>query len=366
MLRLRAAGTEAGLDAIGVTTAEPFVEAREAITERKAKELHGGMWFTYGRPERSTDPRRLLPESKSIIVGALGYHRQASGASDAGRGMVARYVWEPFYDQLRASLDAMAAVLVDEGHNAMVVLDDNRLVDRAAAHRAGLGWFAKNTNILLGELGSWFVLGSVLTDADLPSATAPMDDGCGTCTRCQTACPTGALDEAGVLDARRCLAWLVQADGVFPNEHRVALGGRLYGCDDCQTVCPPNVKRTRSEPSQALADDGVTSIDLVELLLADDDVLMERHGSWYIPRRRAEYLRRNALVALGNVASEADPGPRRAVEASLRSQHAVVRAHAVWAAKRLGHSDLLALVSDDTAEEVADELSRSVEPATIR
>ncbi|MDG2262092.1 MAG: tRNA epoxyqueuosine(34) reductase QueG [Actinomycetota bacterium] len=366
MLRLRAAGTEAGLEAVGVTSAEPFVEAREAIEARKARDFHGGMWFTYGRPERSTDPRRLLPEANSIVVGALGYHRQTDGVPHDGGGLVARYAWEPFYDQLRAALEAMAVVLVDEGHEAVVVLDDNRMVDRAAAYRAGLGWFAKNTNILLGELGSWFVLGSVLTDAELPPSTAPMADGCGSCTRCQIACPTAALDEAGVLDARRCLAWLVQADGAFPPDHRVALGGRLYGCDDCQSVCPPNVKRIRSTPSTALSPGAVTSVDLVGLLLSDDDALMDRHGSWYIPRRRAEYLRRNALVALGNVGPAADPGPRSAVQVSLSSPHAVVRAHAVWAAKRLGHDDLLALVADDDDEDVIDELNRSVEPMLVR
>ena len=366
MRRLRAAGTNAGLDAIGVTTADPFVEAHEAIVERKTRDLHGGMWFTYGRPEKSTDPRRLLPGAKSIVVGALGYHREAPAGAPALHGDVARYVWEPFYDQLRTSLETMSAVLIQDGHEAVVVLDDNRMVDRAAAYRAGLGWFAKNTNILLGELGSWFVLGSIITDAELPPATEPAADGCGTCTRCQIACPTGALDEAGVLDARRCLAWLVQADGVFPVEHREALGGRLYGCDDCQTVCPPNVKRIRSTSSAQISDGAVPSVDLVDLLLSNDDDLMERHGSWYIPRRRAEYLRRNALVALGNVARPGDDRARRAVEESLASPHAVVRSHAVWTAKRLGHSDLLTLVAADDDVDVANERSRTIDSASAR
>lgn len=365
--RLRAVGADAGLAAVGVTTADPFVEARDVIVDRKASGLHAGMWFTYGRPERSTDPRRILSDARSIVVGALGYRRQdVDEGSRPNRGEVARYVWEPFYDQLRVGLGAMSELLEDAGHTTEVILDDNRLVDRAAAYRAGLGWFAKNTNILLGDLGSWFVLGSIVTDAVLEPASSPMADGCGPCNRCQVACPTGALDEPGVLDARRCLAWLVQADGSFPHEHREALGGRLYGCDDCQSVCPPNLKLARAGESPSLLEGAVTSFDLVELLLASDGELMERHGHWYIPRRRPEYLRRNALVALGNVADAADRGPRTAIAASLASEHGVVRSHAVWAAKRLGLEDLLEIVATDDDEQVRDELRRSVTRVATR
>src|ERR1019366_2825144 len=118
------------------------------------------------------------------------------------------------------------------GWRATVVCDDNALVDRAAAHRAGLGWFGKNSLILLPGLGSWFVLGTVVTDAPLPavdpSEAPPHGDGCRTCSRCLTGCPTGALVAPGVLDARRCLAWLVQEPGSFPEEYRQALGGRIY------------------------------------------------------------------------------------------------------------------------------------------
>ena len=126
-----------------------------------------------------------------------------------------------------------------------MVADDNALVDREAAYRAGLGWYGKNANLLLPGEGSWFVLGSVVTDAPAapPSRPRRCADGCGTCTRCLDGCPTGAIVAPGVVDARRCLAWLLQVEGAFPREHRVALGDRLYGCDDCQEVCPPNRRR---------------------------------------------------------------------------------------------------------------------------
>ncbi len=205
-----------------------------------------------------------------------------------------------------------------------MVVDDNALVDRAAAQRAGLGWFGKNSLLLLPDAGSWFVLGSVVTDAPLrstpPTADTPVAhaEGCGTCSRCLTACPTGALVAPGVVDARRCLAWLVQAPGSFPDEFREALGDRIYGCDECQQVCPINKVADRRDPppppgatvlsgsSEARSADGPL-VDLLELLEAADEELLVAHGRWYIAERDPRYLRRNALVALGNIGDGGRP-----------------------------------------------------------
>jgi epoxyqueuosine reductase len=234
-------------------------------------------------------------------------------------------------------------------------------VDREAARRAGIGWYGKNTNLLVPGQGSWFVLGGVVTDAPLPVASEPTADGCGACHRCLPACPTGALVAPGVLDARRCLAWLVQAPGVFPVDYRTALGGRLYGCDDCQEVCPENQAAERA----ALAAGGHgfepgpgdrPTVDLLELLAAPDEELLARFGRWYIPGREARYLRRNALIALGNTADGHDGAVEAALCRALADADPLVRAHAVWAAHRLGRGDLLAVVADDTDPDVRREL----------
>lgn len=359
---LVALGRGSGLDAVGVAPARRFDSTLADLNERKAEGLHGGMNFTYRKPERSTDPDQTLPGARALVVGARSY-LASDPPPPAGRpqGRVARYAWRDHYAALREGLGAIADELGAHGWRARVVADDNALVDREAARRAGLGWYGKNANLLLPGAGSWFVLGSVITDAPLP-ATREEDrpaDGCGTCTRCLDGCPTGAIVAPGVVDARRCLAWLLQDTGPFPREYRAALGDRMYGCDDCQEVCPPNrLTRRRQETSSGdplagePADAGAAAgnegsgepeawVDLLELFDLDDAAALARYGRWYIPRREARYLRRNALVVLGNVADPSDGRVVTVLRRSLADGDPLVRSHAIWAARRLGHDDLI-------------------------
>jgi epoxyqueuosine reductase len=407
---LIALGRSAGLDAVGIAPAAPFTSTRRHLEERKAAGLHGGMAFTYRKPARSTDPDQALRDARALVVGARSYRRDdppdghpagdgpdgphgpagesaggrhGSGSSPAGesaggpdgsddpggpvagerpQGRVARYAWTDHYRELRAALGAVADRLRADGWRTRVLADDNALVDREAARRAGIGWYGKNANLLLPGQGSWFVLGSVVTDAPLPP-TSPDDlvpDGCGTCTRCLDGCPTGAIVAPGVVDARRCLAWLLQLDGPFPREHRVALGDRIYGCDDCQEVCPPNRRTDRHTPAPAAEPGSEARVDVLDMLAASDDELLARHGRWYVPRRQPRYLRRNALVVLGNVADPHDGAAVAALERALADDDPLVRSHAVWAARRLGRDDLLGAVAADTDPQVRAELSAPV------
>lgn len=335
-------GRRAGLDAVGVAPAAPFTPTRRTLDERKAAGLHGGMHFTYGDPARSTDPSRALPGARALVVGARSYRRADPAPPAAGPlGRVARYSWDDEYAPLRTALAHVAVRLEADGWEARVLADDNALVDREAAHRAGLGWYGKNANLLLPGRGSWFVLGSVVTDAPLPPSPAPVADGCGSCERCLPACPTGAIVAPGVVDARRCLAWLLEAPGPFPPEHREALGGRIYGCDECQEVCPPNRAAARRDPPPPAAPGDEAYVGLVDLLDAGDAELLDRFGRWYVPRRQPRYLRRNALVALGNVGDGADPEVERVLRRALASGDELLREHAAWAADRLGRADLV-------------------------
>ena len=335
---LREVGLGAGLVALGVTGVEPLIEARSALHERRALGLNGTMQFTYRNPDRSTEPRALLEGAASLVVGAWPYpggdHQQAENPDDhtaAANGRVARYATRDHYADLREALARVAAELEGAGHRARIVADDNALVDRAAAHRAGIGWFGKNSNILVPGHGSWVLLGSVVTDAVL-TESSPVADGCGTCRRCIDACPTGAIVAPGVVDARRCLAWLVQAEGSIPEEFRVALGDRIYGCDDCQEVCPPS---RRSPEAAVVADATGSQVDLLGLLASDDEQLLARHGRWYIARRDPRHLRRNAIVALGNVAEPSDSSVRSTLGEYALSDDLMLSEHARWALDRL-------------------------------
>lgn len=357
------AAHQAGFAAVGVTRAQPLPGVRDVLTERRAAGLAAGMQFTYRNPERSSDPRRILPGARSLVVGAWAYPAPAGdtatrpGGPPTGR--VARYAAGDHYGDLRNALGKLADILAAHGHATRVVADDNALVDRAVAEQAGVGWFGKNANLLVPGHGSWVVLGSVVTSAWLPAADATVPDGCGPCRRCLDGCPTGAIVAPGVVDARRCLAWVVQAPGSIPHEYRTVLGDRIYGCDDCQEVCPPS----RRSPAANSAPGTGGRVDLLGMLAATDDDLLAAHARWYIADRNPDYLRRNALVAIGNTADPTDAAVADAITASLRHPAAVVRAHAVWAARRLGRHDLLGHLTGAGDPLVASELNSPEPPA---
>ncbi len=335
-------GPDAGLDAVGITGVEPFLEARAAIEDRNRRGLSDTMGFTFAKPIRSTEPASTLPGAASIIVAARRYKRADENAeSDVPTGRVARYSWIDHYKPLRAGLMVLAKELTAAGFRTRVMADDNAMVDRAAAYRAGLGWLGKNANLLVPGLGSWFVLGALVTDAELPpTAASPVPDGCGSCVRCLEACPTQAIIAPGVVDARRCLAWLVQKPGPFPEEFREALDDRMYGCDDCQEVCPPNRVADRRHALPATEPDAEAFIALEELLAGSDAELLARHGRFYLPGRDPNILRRNALLAWGNVAAR--PGHRPSPDGSglvagyLTHADPSVTDAAAWALKRAG------------------------------
>ena len=344
---LAAIGRQAGLCAVGFCRAEPFARTARALRDRKQAGLHGGMQFTYRNPDRSTDPARLVPGAAALVVGALQFSAEPCDRPDDGSpyARVAAYARADYYTPLRTALETIAEALRAEGHRAVVSADENSLVDRAAAHRAAIGWWGKNSNILVPGSGSLVVLGAVVTDAPIVSADPEtgVGDGCGSCRQCLDGCPTGAIVAPGTVDARRCLAWLVQADGVFEPDYRVALGDRIYGCDDCSEVCPPNRVRvrlpTRSAESldhRSEPQDHQTWVSVLDLLDASDTELMVAFGRWYIPRRQPRYLRRNALVVLANIGEPSEPRVRAAVDRALCDPDPLIRAHAVWCARRLG------------------------------
>jgi epoxyqueuosine reductase len=378
-------GRAAGLAAVGITSAHDFERAEAAIRQRRRDGLSDSMGFTFHNPARSCRPTATMPSARALVVGAYAYGdttaldvdgpgRHASdpvapidGHAPPARGRIARYAWRDTYSELKLALGAMAEQLRAENWRAMVIADDNALVDREAAWRAGLGWFGKNANLLLPKAGSWFVLGAVLTNAPLPANEVPHVDGCGTCQRCLPACPTNAIVAPGVIDARRCLAWIAQRAGSIPEEYRVALDNRLYGCDDCQSVCPPNaVADRRSGPvavtlsATAIASTAPLDVEpanhqrtvrpheqlegqvaLREVLEASDEQLLQRYAHWYIAQRNPRWIRRNALIALGNVGSLDCADDVALVRSAIDGPDELLAEHATWAMRRMGERRLL-------------------------
>jgi epoxyqueuosine reductase len=319
-------GMGVGLDRVGVTTADPFPEVEAELRRRIDDGSKGRLTFTYNQPERSTDIRRSLPWAVSLIVAGRAYLPDAGSPQEGVRsGRIARFAVEDYYRPLRFALEQIEAALIETGNRAEILIDDNRLVDRAAAVRAGVGWWGKNSMVLAPGQGSWMLLGSVVTEAEV-APTDRMARDCGTCDACLPACPTGALTSPGFLDARLCLAAVLQTAGSIPEPLRSQVGDRLYGCDDCLQACPPGSRLLE----RSTAPRG--RVDLVWILEASDDELLESFDRFYLPRRRPDILRRNALVAAGNVG---DDTLIPVVESYTRHDDPVLAEHAAWALARL-------------------------------
>ena len=340
--QLRELGLAAGLHRFGVAPAEPLLRARGALNDRISRGLNDSMQFTFRNPIRSTTPTMSVAGARSIIVGARSYFsdvepldiQQRGDKSNVVFADVARYAWADHYKPLRESLKVVVKKLRKDGHKAVMFADDNAIVDREAAYLAGLGWYGKNANLLIDGAGSWFVLGSIITTAELPAAV-PVADGCGSCRRCINECPTGAIIEPGVIDARLCLAWVIQKPGIIPLQFREAIGSRIYGCDDCQDSCPPSMRLAQKEP---VSSEAQMSVDVLALLSMTDDEVINNYGRWYIHNREVRWVRRNALVVLGNCATANNALAQLTIARYLADPDPHLRVHAIWASRRLGMS----------------------------
>jgi epoxyqueuosine reductase len=320
-------GDELGLDAVGAAPAAPYVETERHIRDRRARGLFADMRFTMARPEESCHPERLLEGARTVISAALCYYAPAPEPGP-GEGRLPRYTWSDGYAELREKLDALGRRL---GGAYRVLVDANQHVDREAAARAGVGFYGKNTLTITRRHGSWVVLGTLVTDVEV-EPSPPLDAGCGSCTLCIEACPTGALDEPGTLDATKCLSYWSQAPAPIPEEYRAELGDTVYGCDICQDVCPWNrgveKRRAHAEPPPGAE----PTVDLVEWLELDGEELRRRYDRLYVPRNDPRWLRRNALVALGNAGGEEH---RPAVERYAGGDDELLAEHALWALARM-------------------------------
>lgn len=320
-----------GLSGLAISKASFLENAHDAIVNRAAQGYFGRMKFVMADPARSCNPRATAGWVNTVISTGMSYWRESKPKPGSSYGKIARYAWHDYYEVLREKLKALGGVLERHGFRILIAADENWLVDRAAAVQGGLGYFGKNANVLTSQ-GSWIVIGSLLTDARL-APRARIDEDCGNCTACLRTCPTSAIIRPGVIDATRCIGYLLQMPGVIPREFRELIGDRLYGCDECQECCPSNrgVGLAGLFEQNRSSNEGWLRLDT--LLSADRSFLASRYRHFYMPRNDYDYLKRNALIAAGN------SGDLSLVDSAMQflsHKRPMLRLHAAWALGRLG------------------------------
>jgi epoxyqueuosine reductase len=284
-----------GLDVVGAAPAAPYEETERHIRERKARGLFADMRFTMAKPEVSCHPEQLFEGARTVVSAALCYYEPGPSPGE-GEARLARYTWRDAYVELRRALDTLGRRL---GGRYRVLVDENDHVDREAAVRAGVAFYGKNTMAITRRFGSWVVLGTLVTAAEV-EATPRLELDCGSCRLCIDACPTGALDEPGTLDSTKCLSYWTQAPAPIPDEYRAELGDVVYGCDICQDVCPWNRGIEKRRGEMVVSEGSTPTVSLREWLERDGAELVAELDRLYVPRNDARWLRRNALVTAGN------------------------------------------------------------------
>jgi epoxyqueuosine reductase len=314
-------------------------------------------WLARGQ-EKRCDPQQVLPGARSVIVVALNYwqgsippmqikerrspdRRKDDGGletaapwkrSDAVTGRIARYAWgEDYHDVVLSKLKQLDVFLGDRGGVQKCYVDTGPILERDHAAEAGIGWHGKSTMLIDPKLGTWFFLAEILTTLELP-ADLPQPERCGSCQRCMTACPTGAITEPHRLDARRCISYLtIELKGSIPLEFRPLIGDRIYGCDDCLDACPWNRFASVSREA-AFAAGPAIGMTLRDYLALDDAKFRELFRRSPIKRIKRRGFLRNVCVALGNVGTRAD---LPALEAAALDPEPLIAEHAAWAIERI-------------------------------
>jgi epoxyqueuosine reductase len=330
-----------GFDQCRVTDARS-PEHADAFRQWLAEGRHGGMSYLERTVERRLNPELVLPGAQSILLLAISYHRSetdpavVSGESVGLRGVVARYArHRDYHDVLGPPLIALKEFVNElggTGTRSLEYIDTGPVLERDLAHRAGIGFVGKHTNLISRDLGNWFFLGSILTTLRLEPDVAAVNR-CGTCTRCMVACPTGAITEPFRLDARLCISYLtIEHRGSIPVELRPAIGDRIFGCDDCLAVCPWNRFAREGRLMREAYRPGLDRPSLLELLGMDDTTFRAAFRGTPFERTKRRGLLRNVAVALGNTGDGRALG---ALERAAGDPEPLIAEHAQWAIERI-------------------------------
>lgn len=379
---IKSLALELGFHAVGITSAEPFVEAERVLTERLERGLLEGSGYDQETIRLYTHPRESLLTARSIISVALSYLSDGSDGSDKSdlsdqsdgsempRGRMARFSRGlDYHGVLQERLLVLAGdIQAKLGRHAEIrsFADTGPLVDRSVAIRAGLGSHGKNTCVYASDYGSWVVLGELLTDLEL-EPDAPFDqaqdrpsplDICGECDECMRACPTGAICAPYVVDVRICLSHVTQSKGFVPHWLREKLGTRIYGCDTCQSACPLNKGAKPGNvddfrPHRGLGE-APELLPLLNITPKEFEARVAPTTAGWIRRTR---FRRNVAVALGNIG---DPSAVPGLADALSDPEPIIRGHAAWALGKIGTAPARLALENALTRETDDRVTEEI------
>ncbi len=332
---IKAWGRELGFGAIGIADCDLTV-AEKRLAEWLAKGFHGEMDYMARHGTRRSRPQELVPGTLRVISVRLDYQPEGAEAwgviNDPDKAYVARYaLGRDYHKVLRAKLQQLADRISGEigGFGYRVFVDSAPVMEVELATRAGIGWRGKHTLLLSRDAGSLFFLGELYTDLPLP-VDAPLTEHCGSCSKCIDVCPTQAIVGPRELDARRCISYLtIELKGVIPVELRPLIGNRVYGCDDCQLVCPWNKYAQVSAEPDFQVRHGLDRAELVELFAWSEQDFLARMAGSAVFRIGYERWSRNLAVGLGNAPS--GEATLAALRARADDPSGLVREHVAWA-----------------------------------
>jgi epoxyqueuosine reductase len=324
---------EVGFDSCRMAACNPPPHVNEFRTWLK-EGANGEMHYMKRGAEKRSEPQRVLPGAKTIIVLALNYWQgQLRRSQTAATGKIARYAWgDDYHDVIAGKLSKIDNFLREFGGEQKCYVDTGPILERDHAAAAGIGWHGKSTMLVDPKLGTYFFLAEILTTLELPP-DPPQRDRCGTCERCITACPTGAITAPHRLDARRCISYLtIESKTSVPIELRPLIGDRIFGCDDCLDACPWNKFAETSREGAFAARRSTIGMALRDYLDLNDEQFREMFRHSPIKRIKRRGFLRNVCVALGNVGDESD------LPTLGRAGHDVeplIAEHAQWAINRI-------------------------------
>jgi epoxyqueuosine reductase len=321
---------EVGFEHVGFAPSAPGPRAAH-LPQWLQDGMHGSMAYLEDADGRRGDPRRYLPWARALLVVGLNYDAGDALSQEPSKGALSRYAWgRDYHRTVRQRLEQLRALVAQAAPQARThpFVDTSPLLEKGVAQAAGIGWQGKHTNLIAGKKGSWFFLGGLATDLSL-EADVPAPDHCGTCTRCIDICPTGAIVAPYVLDARLCIAYLtIEHRGPIDRALRGAIGNRIFGCDDCQDVCPWNKHAQKTSIPEFHPAPGNLNPQLLDLIGMTRREWNRRFKKTPVRRAHYEGFIRNVAIALGNWAHADTVGP---LLDRLDDDAALIRGHVAWA-----------------------------------